>query len=115
MEMYEVYNDVKNKLTAKVANIIYAVTNEKGKSRKERANSKYYSELVKVEGAVFVKLCDRMANITHSNLFNHKPMECDKLKMYRNEHYKFVENLGIYDEHPLIEMFYDLEKMTYHG
>ena len=36
------YNDVKEHLGQEVADIVYAVTNEKGKNRKERANEKYY-------------------------------------------------------------------------
>jgi len=36
------YNDVKDALGQEAADIIYAVTNEKGKNRKERANDKYY-------------------------------------------------------------------------
>ena len=36
------YNDIKKVLGEKVADIIYAVSNEKGKTRKERANEKYY-------------------------------------------------------------------------
>ena len=38
----ETYNDVKNVLGERVADIAYALTNEKGKTRKERANDKYY-------------------------------------------------------------------------
>ena len=37
----ETYNDVKKVLGEKVADIVYALSNEKGKNRSERANSKY--------------------------------------------------------------------------
>jgi hypothetical protein len=36
------YNDVKEQLGSVAADIVYAVSNEKGKNRKERANEKYY-------------------------------------------------------------------------
>ena len=36
------YNDVKEIAGEEVAEIVYAVSNEKGKNRKERANDKYY-------------------------------------------------------------------------
>ena len=57
------YNDAKEILDGDAADIIYAVTNEKGKNRKERANNKYYEGIRNTPGAVFVKLCDRIANV----------------------------------------------------
>ena len=36
------YNDVKTELGQEAADIIYAVTNDKGKNRKERAGVNYY-------------------------------------------------------------------------
>lgn len=53
-----------------VADIIYACTEEKGKNRRERHNSKYYSELASVEYATYVKLCDIIANVKYSMLTN---------------------------------------------
>ena len=38
----QTYNDVKNVTNVEVAELAYALTNEKGKTRKERANDKYY-------------------------------------------------------------------------
>ena len=49
-----------------IANIIYCCTNEKGKNRKERTNDKFYKELKQNELAVYVKLCDRIANMQYS-------------------------------------------------
>lgn len=60
------YNDVKKALGVTVANIVYACTNEKGRTRKERANDKFYSELQDVPYANFVKICDRIANMEYS-------------------------------------------------
>ena len=59
------YNDVKEKLGKQVADIIYAVTNDKGKNRRERAGSKYYNGIVNEPGATFVKLCDRIGNVQY--------------------------------------------------
>ena len=36
------YNDVKAELGEEIADIVYALSNEKGKTRKDRANEKYY-------------------------------------------------------------------------
>jgi len=41
------YNDIKNISNTTVADIVYALTNEKGKNRKERANDKYYQGITK--------------------------------------------------------------------
>ena len=46
--------------------IAYALTNDKGRSRAERAGEKYYQGIRETPYAPFVKLCDRLANITFS-------------------------------------------------
>lgn len=74
------YNDCKQKLGEYVADIIYAVTNEKGQTRKERANDKYYLGVIGTEGAIFVKVCDRIANVQYSKLTKSKMFE-----MYKKE------------------------------
>lgn len=82
------YNDCKTKLGWYVADIIYAVSNEKGKNRSERANDKYYLGIKETEGAIFVKLCDRIANIQYSKLTKSKMFE-----MYKKENQQFVQHL----------------------
>jgi (p)ppGpp synthase/HD superfamily hydrolase len=49
-----------------VAEIVYALTNEKGRNRKERANKKYYEGIRETPYAEFVKICDRIANVKYS-------------------------------------------------
>ena len=46
--------------------IVYALTNDKGRNRAERAGEKYYQGIRTTPYAPFVKLCDRLANITFS-------------------------------------------------
>ena len=46
--------------------IVYALTNDKGRTRGERAGEKYYQGIRETPYAPFVKLCDRLANITFS-------------------------------------------------
>ena len=68
------YNDVlrvaRNLLTEEQAlmttEIVYALTNDKGRTRAERAGEKYYKGIRETPYAPFVKLCDRLANITYS-------------------------------------------------
>ena len=68
------YNDVlrlaKTMLTEEQAltatEIVYALTNDKGRTRAERAGEKYYQGIRETPYAPFVKLCDRLANVTYS-------------------------------------------------
>jgi hypothetical protein len=60
------YNDIRAVANPTVADIVYAVTNEKGKTRKDRANEKYYEGIKECDFASFVKLCDRLANAKYS-------------------------------------------------
>lgn len=57
------------------ADIIYACTEEKGKNRLERHSDQYYKELMENSKAVFVKLCDVLANVKFSLLTNSSMFE----------------------------------------
>lgn len=46
--------------------IVYALTNDKGRTRAERAGEKYYQGIRETPYAPFVKLCDRLANVSYS-------------------------------------------------
>ena len=83
------YNDVVEELGECAADIIYAVSNEKGKNRAERANDKYYEGIRNQPGAVFVKLCDRISNVQYSKMSGSRMFE-----MYRKENENFMEKLG---------------------
>lgn len=82
------YNDIKQEFGYHVAEIVYALTNEKGRNRSERANEKYYQGIKAVRFADFIKLCDRAANIKYS-LENKSSM----LSKYHKEHPDFVKTL----------------------
>ncbi|HEX2549360.1 MAG TPA: phosphohydrolase [Gammaproteobacteria bacterium] len=60
------YNDIRIMFGVDIAEAVYALTNEKGRNRKERANEKYYEGIRNTKGAAFVKICDRIANVKHS-------------------------------------------------
>lgn len=68
------YNDIlklefgNSVITKMIADIVYCVTDEKGKNRSERKNAKYYKELKENKLAVFVKLADIAANTLYSKL-----------------------------------------------
>lgn len=82
------YNDVEKVLGKKAADLIYACTNEKGKTRAERANNKYYQGITHEEFATFIKLCDRIGNVQFSKL-----TKSSMFNMYKNENPKFLQNL----------------------
>ena len=87
------YNDLlgvwENKQFAReVADIVYCLTDEKGKNRKERKNDKYYEELAKNELAVFVKLADIAANTLYSKLTG-----SDMYERYKKEFPRFKKKV----------------------
>lgn len=86
------YNDIKkifhdhasHEDTIAIAEIVRAVTNyTRGRNRAERMPPFIYEDIRETEGARFVKLCDRIANIEFGG----------KTKMYRNEHSHFKNEL----------------------
>ena len=83
------YNDVLNLSGSKhVADIIYACTEDKGRSREERHSDKFYKDLSQDKFAVFVKLCDIIANVKYSILTNSKMFE--KYKQEHNNNWNFL-------------------------
>lgn len=91
------YNDIKCYFGEEVADIVYAVTDELGRNRKER-KSKTYSKIRQLWKAVAVKLCDRIGNMLHSAKYSP-----NMIKMYRKEHVAFKEALTNPD-HPQEEL-----------
>lgn len=87
----ETYNDVKKALNEDIAELAFALTNDKGRTRQERAGKKYYEGIRNTPYATFIKLCDRIANVTHS-----KNTGSRMLTVYRKENTVFIEKL--YDE-----------------
>ena len=97
------YNDVKESLGEEIAEIVYALTNEKGKNRKERANGKYYAGIAASPLATFVKVCDRIANFEYSIANGTRMAE-----MYAKENREFVGRLLMFH---FTEMFAHLTKL----
>lgn len=82
------YNDIKQVAGYEVAEIVYAVTNDKGKNRKERAGENYYKGIRETAWAKYVKLCDRLANVKYSADTNSRMIE-----VYRKENESFLSGL----------------------
>lgn len=93
------YNDIKEVAGEFVADIVYAVTNEKGKNRKQRANEDYYYGIRETPFATFVKLCDRLANIKYS-----KDTKSKMFDVYKKENDDFI--LSLFPETSTHSKFY---------
>jgi hypothetical protein len=71
---------------------VYALTNEKGWNRADRANDKYYQDMKTITGATFVKMCDRIANVRFSRL-----MGSSMFEKYKAENEHFMESVNADD------------------
>ena len=86
--------------------IVYALTDEKGRNREERGSAKHYEDIRKTLYAPFVKWCDRYANFKHSIevgsrmakvYWKEMPLFLAKLgedKFIGKELYEIILNLG---------------------
>lgn len=97
------YNDLKSELGEEVAEIVFALTNEKGRNRKERANEKYYTGIRDTKHAAFVKICDRIANVEYS-----KNQASKMLDVYRKEFETFEYWLYCDEYHEMFDYLYGL-------
>lgn len=75
------YNDIKTMYGELAAEVIYLCTENKGRTRADRKDDSWYKELATNDMAVFVKLCDIIANVKFSLLTNSSMYE-----KYRSEY-----------------------------
>ena len=83
--------DERQALTA--AEIVYALTNDKGRTRAERAGERYYQGIRETPYAPFVKLADRRANITYS-CKGHGEANAHMREVYKNELPHFLDAIN---------------------
>ena len=83
--------EIKRKLEEQVPEIVYALTNEKGRNRKERANETYYKGIRDTRFASFIKMCDRLANIQYTMMF---VFANRMLEVYRREYPEFIRSIS---------------------
>jgi (p)ppGpp synthase/HD superfamily hydrolase len=102
------YNDVMNiartmlseEQAIKATEIVYALTNDKGRTRAERAGERYYLGIRQTPYAPFVKLCDRLANITYSCTGHDGPTNRRMKAIYKQELPHFLEALDPHSTDP---------------
>jgi (p)ppGpp synthase/HD superfamily hydrolase len=95
------YNDLKNEFSQEVAEVVFALSNEKGRTRKERANDKYYLGIQTTPCATFVKICDRLANVKYSKITGSRMLE-----VYKNEFEYFNNKLWSQRFTPMFDEMY---------
>lgn len=96
------YNDIKDLVGVEVAEIIYACTEEKGRNRLARHSKPYYLDLAQNNLAVFVKLCDIIANVTYSLLTNSSMYQKHKEEHENTKLYLVTDELNM-EFKPMIE------------
>jgi len=74
--------------------IVYALTNDKGRTRSERAGEKYYQGIRETAYAPLVKFCDRLANTSYS-VNDDSDLNKRMLGIYRNEYPHFLEAITV--------------------
>jgi (p)ppGpp synthase/HD superfamily hydrolase len=101
------YNDVKKNLGEFTAEIVRACTNYgRGRDRNERMPDFVYEDIRNTPGALFVKLCDRIANVQYS-----KMTRSSMFQKYKKENPHFFEMLGYTEDHVLKPMFDYIQKL----
>ena len=83
--------------------IVYALTNDKGRTREERAGEHYYEGIRQTPFAPFVKLCDRLANVEHS-CHSHDALNQRMKGVYRKEMPHFLCSIDPQSDDPRLQV-----------
>ena len=79
------------------AEIVYALTNDKGRTRAERAGERYYQGIRQTPYAPLVKLADRVANMTYSATHDNAD-NVHMREVYRRELPHFLEAITAHND-----------------
>ena len=99
----ETFNNVKKQTNETIAEYAFRCTNLRGRTRKERATEEYYAGIKEYKHCTFIKLCDRIANVSFAT-----ETKSSMLDMYKDE-YEFFK-LNLYDGR-FDEMWNELNKL----
>jgi len=83
------YNDILKEFGLEIAEIVFCVTDELGRNRKER-KQKTYPKIKSNADAIVIKLADRIANVTQGLKQGNKLAD-----MYKKEYEEFEKQLWI--------------------
>lgn len=85
------------------AEIVYALTNDKGRTRSERAGEHYYAGIRTTPYAPFVKLADRIANFTYS-ASHHDASNIHMRSVYAREMPHFLSAIDAHSDDPRLSL-----------
>lgn len=102
------YSDIYKLFGLRVAELVFAVTDELGRNRKER-HEKTYPKIASNNDAITLKLADRISNVAYSVA----DRERNRLRMYLGEHKDFKTFFYGHKEHE--RMWEYLEKLFEQG
>ena len=110
------YNDVMHearmRMTEKQAlmatEIVYALTNDKGRTRAERAGEKYYKGIRETPYAPFVKLCDRLANVTYTCSVDSGKDGNRMRELYKSEMEHFLPSIKSESDDPRMQIPFEV-------
>ena len=88
--------------------IVYALTNDKGRTRAERAGEKYYEGIRQTPYAPFVKLCDRLANVTYSCSVDSGRGGSRMREVYKSEMPLFLPSLYADSDDPRLQIPFEV-------
>ncbi len=88
--------------------IVYALTNDKGRTRAERAGENYYKGIRETPYAPFVKLCDRLANVTYSCSIDSGTSGNRMREVYKHEMPHFLPALKSDSDDPRLQIPFEV-------
>ena len=88
--------------------IVYALTNDKGRTRAERAGEKYYEGIRQTPYAPFVKLSDRLANVTYSCSKDSGKNSRRMRDVYKSEMPHFLSSLKTDSDDPRLQIPFEV-------
>lgn len=88
--------------------IVYALTNDKGRTRNERAGEKYYQGIRETLYAPFVKLCDRLANVTYSCSVDSGRNGHRMREVYKGEMHHFLSSIHTKSDDPRLQIPFEV-------
>ncbi len=97
----QTFNDVASNVHPAVAELAYALTQEKGRNRRERESPSYFAG-IRAAGrvAILVKLCDRLANAENAAATGHS-----MFGKYKKDMPEFLDALYCEESSDMTEVF----------
>ncbi len=99
------YNDIKQNWGQELADIIFCCTELRGRTRAERHGEEYYKLLATIDVAIFVKMCDILANLKYAILTNSSMGKKHQIDSFDVNKYLYADNSPF---KPMFEYYHKL-------